>query len=90
MAEELITSPDGLVAIRYYQTLPHVVGVGGDKSRVEYAFVVKNNICIGWVKPEDVDKVLAVTKNCCGNNRKQVYFPATEHQFGVWSGIYER
>jgi hypothetical protein len=79
MAEELITSPDGLVAIRYYQTLPHVVGVGGDKSRVEYAFVVKNNICIGWVKPEDVDK-----------NRKQVYFPATEHQFGVWSGIYER
>ena len=81
-----ITNPDGFVAVRYYQTLPHVVGVGGERNRTEYAFVVQNNLCIGWVRPEDVNKVIAITKNCCGNNHKQIYFPATQQQVEVWNG----
>jgi len=85
MAEEYdyIYNAENLVAIRYYQTIPHTIGVGGE----EFAFIVQHNICMGWIPPEKVDQVLAIKKNCCGNNRKSVYFVATQYHVDIWSGV---
>lgn len=64
-----VVNDAGEVAVAYYQTIPHVVGVSG----YEYAFSVKANICLAWIKPEHVDRILAIKKNCCGNNSRYVY-----------------
>jgi len=82
----MITNENGDVAIRYYQTLPHTVGIGSN-PKTEYAFVVQHNICLSWVKPEHVDQILGITKQCCGNNRKHVYFLAEQRHVDIWSGI---
>lgn len=85
--DERILDASGNVAIRYYQTIPHVVGVGSNSDKREYAFVVKNNYCLAWVKPEDVDKILSITKNCCGGSRKPKYQLANQYHVDIWSGI---
>jgi len=82
-----ILDAEGNVAIFYYQTIPHVVGVGANSDKHEYAFVVKNNYCLAWVRPEDVDRILAITKSCCGGNRKPKYALATQYHVDIWSGI---
>lgn len=81
----MVTDENGNIAVRYYQTLPHVVGIGNPKT--EYAFVVRHNICLAYVRPEHKDQVLGITKHCCGNNRKQVYFLADQKQVDIWNGI---
>ena len=76
----MITQGDS-TAIAYYQTIPHVVKVKGN----EYAFVVKANICLAWVKNEDALAVLALTKVCCGGNKKTVYRYANESDVRRWT-----
>lgn len=82
----MIKNENGDIAIRYYQTLPHVVGISG-KPKIEYVFSVQHNICLSWVKPEHIDQILNIKKHCCGNNRKQVYFLAEQRHVDIWSGI---
>jgi len=72
---------DGQVAIDYYQTIPHVVQV----NRNEYAFVVRADICMAWIKEEDVNAILSVTKQCCGGNRNTVYRLANENDVRRWT-----
>ena len=72
---------DGKVAIKYYQTIPHVVGVSG----VGYAFVVHANICLGWVNEEHANTVLSLTRQCCGGSRKHTYFYANESDVRRWT-----
>lgn len=67
----------GDIAIAYYQTIPHTLKVN---SR-DYVFAVKRNICMAWIKAEDVDTVLGIYKTCCGNNRRIVY--RLEHETHV-------
>jgi hypothetical protein len=69
------------VAVCYYQTIPHTIKV----IDTEYAFVVRNNICLSEVKEEHADKVLNITKICCGNNKKKVYRRATETDIRRWN-----
>ena len=69
-----------MVAICYYQTIPHIIQV----VDVTYAFSVKNNICLAYIQSEHVDKVLNMTKTCCGNNKKKVYRRATEVDERRW------
>jgi hypothetical protein len=79
----MVTNEAGDVAIRYYQTTGRYVQL---PNHHEYVFVSKRNICLAWVKPEDVDKVLEITKTCCGGNRNKVFFPATQQQVNIWTG----
>lgn len=72
---------DGYTAIAYYQTIPHTLKVNG----YEYAFVVKANICMAWIKNEDVQVVLSTTKVCCGGHRNTVYRLANENDIRRWT-----
>jgi len=65
---------DNRVAVRYYQTIPKKITIGGET----YIFSVRANISLCWVKPEHVDRMLATKKTCCGNSRKRVFFLADE------------
>ncbi|MCK4825656.1 hypothetical protein KA005_58450 [bacterium] len=73
-----------IVPIRYYQTIPKRVNVGGEV----YIFSVRNNISLCWIKKEYVDTVLSMTKTCCGGQKKsRIFRIANEteirrHQFG--------
>ena len=78
----MVYNENGEVAIKHYQTLPHVLGVSG----IEYAFVVQHNICLAWIQPEDVDRVLSLKKTCCGGSRKPKYISATQIQVEIWEG----
>lgn len=64
-----VVNDAGEIAVSYYQTIPHTIIVSG----YEYAFTVTANICMAWIKPEHVDKILGIRKACCGNSPKQVY-----------------
>ena len=70
-----------MTAICYYQTIPHVIKV----ADTEYAFAVRHNICLSEVKDEHVDKILGITKVCCGNNKKKVYRLASETDIRRWN-----
>ena len=65
----------GQVAVKRLRQNPKRVDMGGGKF---YLFVPRNNICLAWVDPEDVDKVLAVKHICCNNSPKQQFWLASE------------
>lgn len=77
-----ITNENGDVAIKYLQTIPHVISVHGN----EYAFVVRANINLTWVKPEDVLAVLAIRAdcNCPSHQKKPKYVYANELDVQRW------
>lgn len=75
------TNDRGDTALRYYQTIPHTIVVSGH----QYAFVVRANICLAWIKAEHLEKVLSTTKICCGNSAKKVYHYANESDVRRWT-----
>ena len=75
-----VTNEDGWVAIKRYQTIPRMVTIGDD----EYVFTCQHNICMSWIRPEHVDQVLAVTKMCCGGNRKPMFLYAQPLDVHRW------
>lgn len=77
----MITNEAGQTAIKYYQTIPHILQVGGK----EYAFIVRAKICMAWIDPSHVDSVLSKVKICCGNNARKVYRPANENDVRQWT-----
>lgn len=72
---------NGEVAIAYYQTIPHVVKANG----YAYAFVVKANICMAWIKEADVGVIMSLTKKCCGGQRTAAYRYANESDVRRWT-----
>lgn len=84
--EDRVINENGEIAVAYYQTIPHVLEV----HKKEYAFVVKRNICMAWINPEDIDAVLGVVKTCCGNQRRTVYRLEHETHVKRWVDNVER
>lgn len=80
-----VTREDGWVAVKYLQNVPHVIRIGGDTKYEEYAFVVQHNVNITFVRPEHLDKVLAIKKHCCGNSSSPKYRLANEQDVRLWS-----
>ena len=78
-----VTNDNGDVAIKYLQEVPHVVRVRGH----EYAFVVKRNVNLTWVAPEDVPAMLAIkgSCNCPSNTNKTKYVYANELDVQRWT-----
>lgn len=76
-----ISDFNGNIAIKHYQTIPHTLKVNG----YEYAFVVRANVCMAWVKETDVNIVLSITKTCCGGNKKTIYRLANEDDVRRWT-----
>lgn len=77
----MITNEAGLVAIKYLQTVPHTVSVHDHP----YAFVVKHNVNIAWVLPEDVGAMLLIRKECCGGQKSPKYLYANESDVFWWN-----
>lgn len=76
----------GQIAIRYYQNTGKLVRVGS----AEYLFRTLNNVCLAWVNPEHVNGVFAIRRNCCGNNKADMFFYASEMQVRLWLGLSAR
>jgi len=51
----------------------------------EYVFTSSANISLAWVEDDDVPAVLAITHNCCGNNKKPAFFLANESDIRRWT-----
>lgn len=78
-----ITNEAGEVALKYRQPAPVIAR--NTPSKKEYAFVVKANISMAWVDPQDVDNLISRTKTCCGGNRKKQFFLANESDVRRWT-----
>ena len=70
------TNSNGEVALRYRR--------GGQRLVYDYVFIPRAGISLAWVKPEDVNKMYAVKRGCCGNT-KRVIFPASEDDVRQWT-----
>lgn len=78
-----ILNEGGEVAIRWNQLTQKYVKVGEN----EYIFVIKADIALAWVKPEDEQKVLGIRKTCCGGNLSPACHLASELDVKRWLGI---
>ena len=76
----MVTNEDGWVALKRYQTINKLVTVGDD----QYAFQTRYHICLAWVKPEHVDQVLGIMKQCCGGGKKPMFTYASETDVKRW------
>lgn len=82
----LITNDAGEVAIAYHQPADAFIDESRMPSRTGYAFITKRGmVSMSWVKPEDVEAVLAIRASCC-NGQKRSFAYATEGQVGAWGG----
>lgn len=77
----MVTDENGNIAIKYYQTVPKEVTVGS----VLYQFEIRANINMAWVRPEHVEAILAITKQCCGGTRHNVFRYANENDVRQWT-----
>ncbi|MFA6982215.1 MAG: hypothetical protein WC243_04325 [Patescibacteria group bacterium] len=73
----------GEVAIRWNVLTPKQVNLGTKT----YYFNIKMDISLCWVKPEDIDKILAVRVSCCGGTMNQSCHLANELDVKRWLGI---
>lgn len=75
------TNENGWVALKRYQTIPQVITVRDE----QYAFQCRFNICMAWVRSEHADQVLALTRMCCGGNRKSMFRYASALDVHRWT-----
>lgn len=81
----MIHNDEGDVAITYYQSTGKYVRMG---DGTEYVFTTKNNVCLSWVSPEHVDKILSTTKKCCGGkSTNNVFRLSSQQEVNLWSGV---
>ena len=81
--ENKIIDDAGNIAVMYPTTIPHIVSAHNH----EYAFVVQYNVNLAWIKPEHLPAIMAVTKECCGGNKKPKYVLANELNTRLWLGL---
>jgi len=72
---------DGMVAVKYYQSVPKKVWVNKDL----YLFNVRASISMCWVRDEHLNNVLNTKKTCCGGSRKRVFRLANESDVRRWT-----
>lgn len=51
----------------------------------DYVFSIRGGTTLAWVEPDDLDKVLAISHQCCGHRRRRPSFrPATLQEAKRW------
>lgn len=78
-----VVNENGEIAVRWNRLMQKYIRVG---SR-EYIFVVKSNIALAWIHPDDVEKVLAIQISCCGGRAALACTLANELSVRRWLGI---
>ncbi len=77
----MVTNDIGWVAMTYYQPAPKQVQVGN----ITYSFDVKAAISMAWIRPEHVDAVSTMTKQCCGDTKRRIFRFANEDAVRIWT-----
>ena len=82
----MITNGQNEVALKFYQPQARVlVPANTTPTQTDYVFLCKANITLAWVKPEDVDNLLARKKTCCGGNQRPRFLHANEDDVRRWT-----
>lgn len=76
-----VVNEEGQVAMRFMKQANSFVQCGQNG----YVFVVRANIAISYVNPEDLDCILGYRIGCCGGRKKQAIFFADETHYRRWS-----
>ena len=79
MIEGAVYTPEGKVALRYYQPIPKMVQLL-DKS---YFFDCGHGVSLCFVDEADVSALLEVIGGCCGGKRKVISL-ASQDAYNVY------
>lgn len=77
-----ITDARGNVAMRYLYLVPKRIDLPGKTI----SFSIQNNITLAWVRPDDVNAVLAARAGCCGQKKAGVFTLASQGEVNKWFG----
>lgn len=80
---EAQVNEQGYIAVRYRQE--GQVLLQGMPSGAEYVAATRANICMAWIKPIDLQAVLAKRDHCCGGKPKQAFHLANEADVRRWT-----
>jgi len=80
----MITNEAGDVAMTYFQNTGKHMRIG---DGTEYMFAVNRNVCMSWVDPNHVDRILATTRKCCGNQSKRVFRLSSQQEVNLLTGV---
>jgi len=75
-----VITPEGRVALFYFQPIPKMIMLGGDKG---VYFDCQHGVSLAFVDESDVPTLLGLTGGCCGGKRQIVYL-ATPTQYEHW------
>ena len=70
------TNEIGQVAIKYKRQNQKLVN--------GYVFIVRANISMAWINPEDVQKLLNIRGGCCGAKQK-MFLPSNPDDVRRWT-----
>jgi hypothetical protein len=74
---------DKYVAVQHRTSNPVTVKI--DRNGNLYSFVPKHNVSLAWIRPEDLDSILAIQeKVCCGNNKALKFHLASQINTCLW------
>lgn len=76
---DIVKTPEGKVALVYYQPIPKMVKLGSDSIW----FDCQHGISMAFVDEPMVTPLLEVLGGCCGNKR-QIIFLANQAQYSHW------
>jgi len=71
---------ENLVALEHYNSNPRIVKVDG----CVYNFFPKFNVSLAFVKPEHVEKLLAMQVRICCGKTKPLCHLASETNINIW------
>jgi hypothetical protein len=81
------TNEKGEVALWYLQPIQKFVELGNGH---QYVFVVRRNVSLAWVLPEDVERCFSIKTGCCGHTINPAFRYASDSEVRIWSGTADR
>ena len=69
----MVKNAEGLVAIRHWNSNP------SEYTQPRY------NVSLGWVKEEDLPRILVIRTNTCCNNTRIKFHLASELDVKIWN-----
>ncbi len=80
----MITNASGEIAITYYQPTGKYIRLGNGH---EYVFRTTRDVCLAWIRPEDVEAILQVVRECCGGSKHKICRYSSQQEVNIWTGI---
>jgi len=82
----MITNDAGEVALAYCQPTQVYISAGKTATGREYVFVTRyKGVCLAWVHPDDVGRLLEMKRGCCGGKKLPMFSYANDVQVAIWT-----